>query len=151
MLCNGAKPLHPKKKFPLRQKLKPTGSKFQRYLELLFADVMALSFNDFVSFDRVHLLKEEEFSYTHISIFNNFFRTLRNCWSGFSWILPKEDSKTFMYLARAVPSVHTFCSTYVLPIPSCLSLNSGGRHRLHKAQEKILTGLDYGCSPNLFL
>lgn len=95
--------------------------------------------------------KRKGFHIHTFPFFNNFFRTLRNCWSGFLWILPKEDSKTFMYLARAVPSVHAFCSTYVLPIPSFLSLNSGGRHRLHKAQEKILTGLDYGCSPNLFL
>lgn len=47
-----------------------------------------------------------------------------------------------MNLAEDIPNVHTFCSTYVIPIPPLLSLNSGGRHRLHKTQEEVLTGLD---------
>lgn len=125
--------------------MKPKGSKVQRYLELLFTDMIALCFNTFVPFDRIYVLREAVFQYIQhaFPFFNNFFRTFRTCWPGFLWILPKEDSKMFINLAWGIPSVHTFCSTYVTPTPSFLSLNSGGRHRLHKTQEKIMTGLDY--------
>lgn len=91
------------------------------------------------------MLKEAVFRYVQhtFPFFNNFFKTFRKCWSDFLWILPKEDSKMFVNLAQGIPSVHAFCSTDVIPTPSFLSLNPGGRHRLHKTQEKILTGLDY--------
>lgn len=148
LLCYATVPNHyTPEKFPLRQKLKPKGSKirFKRYLELLFTDVIALCCNAFVPFDRTYVLQETVFRYMQhtFPFFNNYFITFRKCWSGFLWMLPKEDNKMFINLAWGIPSVHTFCSTHVIPTTSFLCLNSGGRHKLHKTQEEILTVLDY--------
>lgn len=125
--------------------MKPKRSKVRSYLKLLFTDVPALCFTALAAFDRIYVLKEADFRYIQHAppIFNNFSRPFRKFWSGFLWFLPKEDSKMFMNLAWGIPSGHAFCLTYVIPTPSFLVLNSGGRHRLHKTQEKILTGLDY--------
>lgn len=104
---------------------------------LIFQSICSLWYSTLAQRRRVFIYIQHTFPF-----FNNFFRTFRNCWSGFLWILPEADNKTFMNLAEDIPNVHTFCSTYVIPIPPLLSLNSGGRHRLRKTQEEILTGLD---------
>lgn len=132
-------------KIEVETKEKRNKTRFEKYLEFLFTDVIALCSNAFVPFDRTYVLQETVVRYIQhtFSFFNNNFITFRKCWSGFLWILSKEDNKMFINLAWRIPSVYTFCSTYVIPTASSLSLNSGGRHKLHKIQEKILTVLDY--------
>lgn len=78
VLCSATLPSHyTLKKSPLRWKLKPKGSKVQRYLELLSADVIALCFSAFVPLIE-YMRSKRPFSDTY-NIHFHFLITFSEC------------------------------------------------------------------------